>query len=157
MEHEAKVNELTELQAKKNAEHEEELKSLRRELEEYTNKNVEAADLRQKLEESQTLHSSTLERLNKIHDDKLQSLELELQEAKQHHFGAEETRGNYQQELEKLKQEHQSEIEKVRREHSVELGELKKSFEQKIEEAKSLAEVNATTTFYAMTLRVSCD
>lgn len=133
---------MTEAQAEKNAEQVAELTSLHQELSEYTKKYEEVAGFRQKLEESQALHSSTLEELNRIHEDKLQSLEIELQAARQERLGAEDdVKEKYGADLEELRLSHQEEVTQLMLDHSYELDRLKKESEDKIEEAKEHAEV----------------
>lgn len=147
MEHEEKIKELNHQQAERNAASEAELTSLHQELEEYSKKYEEVADLRQKLEESQALHSSTLEELNRIHEDKLQSLEIELQAARQERFGAEDDINvKYGQDLEELRLSHQEELTQLLTDHGEEVDALKKLFEQKIEEAKEQVEVGYATS-----------
>lgn len=109
---------------------------------ESTAKNEEAEELRQKLEESQALHSSTLEKLNNIHGEKLQTLENELQGAREEGLGAEDDiNEQYGQDLEELRNEHQEELTRLLTEHGEEMDELKSMFEQKIEEVKENVEV----------------
>lgn len=132
-------------QSEKNAAQEAELTSLHQELEDYSKKYEEVADLRQKLEESQALHSTTLEKLNRIHEDKLQSLEIELQAARQERLGAEDdVNVKYGQDLEELRLSHQEELTQLLTDHGEEVDTLKNLFEQKIEEAKEQVEVTKT-------------
>jgi chromosome segregation ATPase len=142
LENEEKIRELTERQAEKTAEQEAELTSLHQELSDYTKRYEEVAGYRQKLEESQALHSSTLEELNRIHEDKLQSLEIELQAARQERLGAEdEIKDKYGLDLDELRLAHQEELTQQLVEHGEEVEALKKLYEEKIEEARDQAEV----------------
>ena len=124
--------------------------ALHKELSEYTKKHEEVAELRQKLEESQALHSSTLEELNRIHEDKLQSLEIELQAARQERLGAEDDiKDKYGQDLEVLRLSHQDELTQLLLDHGEEVDALKRLFEEKIEEAKEKVEVCNLCSTYA--------
>ena len=142
IENEEKIRELIEKQAERNAEQEAELTSLHQELSDYTKRYEEVAGYKQKLEESQALHSSSLEELNRIHEDKLQSLEIELQAARQERLGAEdEIKDKYGQDLEELRLAQQDELTQQLVEHAEEVAALKRLYEEKIEEAKDQAEV----------------
>jgi len=148
VENEEKIQELTDKQAEKTAEQEAELTSLHQELSDYATRYEEVAGYRQKLEESQALHSSSLEELNRIHEDKLQSLEIELQAARQERMGAEDDiKDKYGMDLEELRLAHQVELAQQLVEHGEEVEALRKVYEEKIEEARDQAEVEYLFVF----------
>ncbi|KAI8602222.1 hypothetical protein EDD21DRAFT_83872 [Dissophora ornata] len=143
LEHERRVKDLNHKVAQRQSEKEAELESLHRDLADAIEKLDEVFVLRKKLDGSRSLHSSNIEELNRIHDDNLQSLELELQVAKQDRVErtggtGHDAQDKYRQDLEELKRSHEKKLTKLLREHKEELEMIKKQHgeeqKQEIEE-----------------------
>lgn len=108
--------------------------SLHQVLEKAIQKRDEADLIRQKLEETKALHESTIKELNRIHDDKLHSLEQELnavRQEKQSRSGANaQVQERYRQDLEQIKKTHAQEVAQLLKEHKEEVGALNAQFEE---------------------------
>lgn len=157
MEHENKVKELTQRDNERQKEQGAKLAAIRQQLAEHIQRQEEIILLRKKLEESKELHSSSLEELNRIHDDKLQSLEMELQSYKQDdHIRPDQLSGNNQQaeeryrlDLEEFKNNHQRDLEQMLAEHQDEVDAINAQLDKQLKE--ELLEHEVTTCFLLTT------
>ncbi|KAF9350547.1 hypothetical protein BGX26_011281, partial [Mortierella sp. AD094] len=130
MSHERMLKELTQKDTELQEAQDLELTSLHVELASSIQKHNEVVLLRQKLEESRALHSATIEKLNRIHDNKLQCLEVELQSIKRGGLERSSDMGDqahegYFYDLEPIKEAHRKELTHLLGEYQKEIGEFK--------------------------------
>lgn len=111
-------------------------------LEQSIQKQREVNLLRQKLEEAEALHETTIKELNRIHDDKLLSLEQELGAVRQEKLNRSglnaQVQEKYRQDLVEIKKTHEQEVAQLLRDHQEEVGGIKAQFEG--QKAKAVAE-----------------
>lgn len=111
-------------------------------LEKSIEKHSEVDLLRQKLEERKALHDTTIKELNRIHEDKLQSLEQEIRSVRQAKLNRSglnaQVQEKYRQDLEGIKKTHEQEVAQLLREHQEEVDAVKAQFEG--QKAKAIAE-----------------
>jgi hypothetical protein len=146
-----KVKELTQRQIERQTEQDTKLATIRQQLAEHIQRHEEIIRLGQKLEESKELHSSSLEELNRIHDDKLQCLEMELQSYKQEdHLRPDQLAGDKQQveeryrlDLEEFKKNHQRDLEQLLAEHQDEVDAINAQLDKQLKEELHEHEVTA--------------
>ncbi len=98
------------------------------------------------MDESLALHATTLDQLNRIHDDKLHSLELELHAAQAEQMGRadvadQEVQERYRLDLEDIRQTHQKEVEQLLNEHQEEVDAVNANFEMLKKQATDEYEV----------------
>jgi hypothetical protein len=138
----------------KKAAQDEKRSSLHQGLEEAIQKHDEVDALRQKLEETRALHDSTIKELNRIHDDKLHSLEQELNAVRQEKLsrsGANaQVQERYRQDLLQIKKTHEQEVAQLLREHQEEVGVLNAQFEE--QKAKAVGEFEVCYRVFCPTL-----
>ncbi|KAI7830399.1 hypothetical protein BC939DRAFT_281231 [Gamsiella multidivaricata] len=136
-EHELKAQELIKKGAENKAANDAELASLQQQLVAAVEKHNDVIVLREKLEETKALHATTIEELNRIHDDKLQSLESELQMAKQQRLRGSNLSGHVQ-DLEEIMETHEQELTRLLKEHQQEIDAVNADFDnqkkQEVEE-----------------------
>ncbi|KAI1315086.1 hypothetical protein EDD11_001328 [Mortierella claussenii] len=141
MEHERRVKELAETETEVKAAHDATLMTLQQQLADATLKQNDVVLLRQKLDETRALHATTIEELNRIHDDKLQSLEMELQEFKHERpvstssGSGHTTQERYHQDLEGIKNTRRKELSQLLKEHQEEIDNIKTDFDRQKKEA----------------------
>jgi len=112
-----------------------EVVSLQKEIETYIQKYNEFAGFQQKLRDAQALHSATLEELNRIHEDRLQSLEVEIQAARQEQCGVEvDAQEKFRLDLEQFKAAHKKELGQLLKEHQQEVEAMNADFEKQLKE-----------------------
>ncbi|KAG0031801.1 hypothetical protein BGZ81_000571 [Podila clonocystis] len=135
MDHDAKVLELTRKHDERTLEQDAEVVSLQKEIETYIQKYNEFAGFQQRLHDAQALHSSTLEELNRIHEDRLQSLEVEIQAARQEQCGVEgDAQEKFRQDLEQFRAVHKKELDQLLKEHQQEVGAMNADFVKQLKE-----------------------
>ncbi|KAG0012511.1 hypothetical protein BGZ80_011692 [Entomortierella chlamydospora] len=123
MSNERTLKELKQKDAELQEAQDQELASLHVELAESIQKHNDVVLLRQKLEESRALHSATIEKLNRIHDNKLQCLEVELQSIKRGRL--ERSGEGYFNDLEPIREAHRKELTHLLGEYRKEIEEFK--------------------------------
>ncbi|KAG0331697.1 hypothetical protein BG000_010688 [Podila horticola] len=133
--HDAKVLELTRKHDERTLEQDAEVVSLQKEIETYVQKYNEFAGFQRRLHDAQALHSSTLEELNRIHEDRLQSLEMEIQAARQEQCGVEgDAQEKFRLDLEQFRAVHKNELDQLLKEHQQEVDAMNADFEKQLKE-----------------------
>ncbi|KAF9919362.1 hypothetical protein BX616_005405 [Lobosporangium transversale] len=136
LEHEKRVKELEKVETECKAAYETDVVALQQKLADSTQKYNDVIALRKKLADAKALHATTIEELNRIHDDKLHSLELELQAFRQEKPSrvspdvGKNAQDRYRQDLESIKNANRKELSQLLKQHQDEIDAIKAQFEE---------------------------